>query len=206
MKIEHFNLESLTEMGSFFFKFVGNAIGGGEWWAVQLGERTLFHLHTTGSNEIENIYAKQKNYPYYCPTEKDHFFFFEDRLFHVTPALVDPLAEMVILYFARMTKKVKPEIKKIQREFGQSLVKFDKLLKEKAELTRNRTVPTTAATIEKPPHIVTAVNTPPPSVVEPEIPSSQPVKEEAGAKGDRDLQRERMRERRRRLGLPDEMP
>jgi len=133
MKIEHFNLESITELGEFAFNFAGNAKGGGEFWGVHIGNRCLFHLRVNGAQDIENIYMRQKNYPYYSPTEKDHFFFFEDRIFHVNPARVDPLAEMIILYFSRMTKKLKPEIRTIQREFGESLNKFDNILKKKLE-------------------------------------------------------------------------
>jgi hypothetical protein len=133
MKTDHFNLESITELGDFHFTYVGNAIGGGEWWGIYVGERCVFHIRTTSQAEVEDIFSRQKNYPYYCPTEKDHFFFFEDRLYHVNPAMVDPLAEMIILYFSKMTKKLKPAIKNIQREFGESLVKFDKILKQKAE-------------------------------------------------------------------------
>jgi hypothetical protein len=133
MKLEHFNLESITEIGEFAFNFVGHGKTGGEFWGVHVGSRCVFHLHVNNAHEIETIYLRQKNYPYYSPTEKDHFFFFEDRLYHVAPARVDPLAEMIILYFSRMTKKLKPEIRTIQREFGASLNKFDSILKKKLE-------------------------------------------------------------------------
>jgi hypothetical protein len=133
MKIDNFNLQSISELGAFHFTYVGNAVGGGEWWGIYLGERCIFHIRAASQLEVEDIFTRQKNYPYYCPTEKDHFFFFEDQLYHVTPSMVDPLAEMIILYFSRMTKKLKPAIKNIQREFGESLVKFDKILKQKVE-------------------------------------------------------------------------
>lgn len=137
MRIEHFNLESITELGEFNIQYAGQAVGGGEWWSINTGDRCIFHLRSADNYEMNSIIARQLNYPYYCPTEKDHFFLFENKLYHVNPAKVDPLAEMIILYFSQMTKKFKPEIKKIQKEFSESLNKIENILKKKAEKIKN---------------------------------------------------------------------
>jgi len=179
MKVDNFNLESIKEVGSFHFNFAGNAVGGGEWWSVHSGDRRLFHLRVHSQTEVENIYIRQKHYPYYCPTEQEHFFFFEDGLYQVTPSLVDPLAEMIILYFVQMTKRLKPEIRHIQKEFGQSLSRFDELLKKKAEAGK----------------LAQSAST--------EVPKMEPSRSVDPEK-EKDLQKERMRERRRRLGLPED--
>ncbi|MDQ7824494.1 MAG: hypothetical protein RDV48_16955 [Candidatus Eremiobacteraeota bacterium] len=237
MLTENFNLDSITELGEFSFLFAGNAVGGGEWWGVYLGSRCVFHLRAAHKGEIEAIYLKQKNYPYYSPTEKDHFFFFEDRLYHVNPVKVDPLAEMIILYFTQMTKKLKPEVKKIQREFGESLVKFDNLLKTKMEAVKKggaslakatpyvpspqvpytqpavtpsftapspQAAPSVPAATTAPPAITTAAL--PPAATPPAAPPGEPPQTQEALTAEQELQRQRMRERRKRLGLPEDLP